>query len=128
MTLKWLRLETLLILHAECLAEHGGPDGVRDLGLLESALERPANRAHYGDGDLYDFAAEYAFGIVRNHPFVDGNKRTAFLSAATFLLINGQLLVASETEATLKTLALAASEIDQKDFADWLRANVEVVR
>ena len=125
MTLKWLRLETLLILHSECLAEHGGPDGVRDLGLLESAMERPANRAHYGDGDLYDYAAEYAFGIVRNHPFIDGNKRTGFLAAATFLLINGQLLVASEAEATLKVLALAASEIDQAAFADWLRQNVE---
>ncbi|MFN3212897.1 MAG: type II toxin-antitoxin system death-on-curing family toxin [Henriciella sp.] len=125
MTAKWLKLETLLILHSECLAEHGGPEGVRDLGLLESALERPVNRANYGDGDLFDFAAEYAFGIVRNHPFVDGNKRTGFLSAATFLLINGQMLVASEAEATLKVLALASGEIDQTDFAEWLREHVE---
>ena len=125
MTLKWLRIETLLILHSECLAEHGGPDGVRDLGLLESALERPKNRSHYGGGDIYDFAAEYAFGIVRNHPFVDGNKRTAFLAAATFLLINGDLLVASEAEATLQTLALAAGDIDQDAFAAWLRQNVQ---
>ncbi|MEL6862507.1 MAG: type II toxin-antitoxin system death-on-curing family toxin [Pseudomonadota bacterium] len=125
MTHKWLRLETLLILHSESLAEHGGPDGVRDMGLLESAIERPTNRAHYGDGDLYDFAAEYAFGIVRNHPFVDGNKRTGFLAAATFLLINGRLLIADEADATLKTLALAASEIDQHAFADWLRANTQ---
>lgn len=127
MTLKWLRIETLLILHSESLAEHGGPDGVRDRGLLESAMERPLNRAHYGDGDLFDFAAEYAYGIARNHPFVDGNKRTAFLSAATFLLINGHLLTASEADATLKMIALAAGEIDQNALADWLRQNVEPV-
>lgn len=125
MTISWLRQETIEILHEECLADHGGLEGIRDNTLLESALERPRNRHHYGDGDIFDFAAEYAFGIVRNPPFLDGNKRTGLLAAATFLVINGHMLIASETDATLKTLSLAAGEIDASAYAVWLRANTE---
>lgn len=127
MTPKWLRKETILILHAECLAEHGGLNGVRDVGLLESALERPINRNHYGEGDLFELAAEYAFGILRNHPFSDGNKRTGFLAATTFLIINGWHLNAHEADATLKTLALAAGDIGQSDYAERLRAESKPV-
>ncbi|MEO1322909.1 MAG: type II toxin-antitoxin system death-on-curing family toxin [Pseudomonadota bacterium] len=126
MTPQWVRSETILILHAECLAEHGGLNGVRDEGLLDSALQRPINRHEYAEGDLCDLAAEYAFGILRNHPFMDGNKRTGFLAAAVFLALNGLKLVASEADATLKTLALAAGEIEGEAYAAWLRENVEV--
>jgi death-on-curing protein len=126
MTPQWVRSEAILILHAECLAEHGGLNGVRDEGLLDSALQRPINRHEYGEGDLCDLAAEYAFGILRNHPFMDGNKRTGFLAAAVFLALNGLKLVASEADATLKTLALAAGEIEGEAYAAWLRENVEV--
>ena len=123
MSFKWLRIETINILHEECLAEHGGLEGVRDEGLLASALERPQNTHHYGSGDIYDYASDYAFGIVRNHPFLDGNKRTGFLAAATFLLLNSQLLIASEADATLKTLSLAAGDIGAVEYAAWLREN-----
>ena len=125
MSVRWLRKETIEILHDESLANHGGLSGLRDANLLESALERAPNRQHYGEADIFDLASEYAFGIVRNHPFLDGNKRTGFLAAATFLAINGHDLVASEADATLKTLALAAGEIDAATYADWLRAETK---
>ncbi len=119
---KWLRLESLLILHEEGLAEHGGLAGIRDEGLLESALEAPKNKAYYdATADLFTIAATYAHAIAKNHPFFDGNKRAAFLAANTFLLINGYQPTASEADATLKMLALAASEITADQFADWLR-------
>ena len=119
----WLRLEALLILHEEGLAEHGGLEGVRDQGLLESALEAPKNKAYYEEADVFVCAASYAFSIVKNHPFFDGNKRAAFLACATFLAINGHELTAPETDATLRMLALAASEMTEPAFADWLREN-----
>ena len=97
---------------------------MRDLGLLESALARPQNLHAYCEGDAAALAAAYAFGIIRNHPFVDGNKRTGFLAAALFLEANGYRFVASEAEAVMRTLALAASEIDEAEFAAWLRENV----
>jgi len=122
---KWVRLETLLILHGEGLAEHGGLAGVRDRGLLESAMEAAKNKAFYEDADVFACAAAYAHAIVKNHPFADGNKRAAFLACATFLAINGHMLVASEADATLKMLALAASEIDEAVFAAWLRESTE---
>ena len=127
MTPQWLRRETIEILHDESLAAHGGPSGIRSEDLLESALDRAKNRAHYGEGDIFALAGEYAFGIAGNHPFIDGNKRTAFLAAATFLAINGYDLIASEADATLKTLALARGDIDADGYADWLRENVEQV-
>ncbi len=120
---KWLRREAVMILHDESLAEHGGASGVRDAGLLESALARPENLFAYGEPDIFDLAGVYAAGIVKNHPFVDGNKRTGFLAAAVFLEINGFSLHAGEVEATLKTIGLAASEISDEESAVWLREN-----
>ena len=114
----------MLRAHDEALAAHGGAAGVRDMGLLESALARPQNLFAYGVGDAAALAAAYAFGIVRNHPFVDGNKRTAFMTAVFFLELNGYRFIASEVDATLSTLALAANEIGEAEFAAWLRDNV----
>lgn len=105
------------------MAAFGGADGVRDEGLLESALARPENLAAYGDPDVFDLAAAYAFGIVRNHAFVDGNKRTAFVTAALFLDLNGKSLAAPEPEATATMLAFASGEVSEAEFAAWLREN-----
>jgi len=127
MTPVWLLKEAIIILHDESLADHGGLPGFRDENLLDSALARPENLFHYGKPELVDLAAEYAFGIVRNHPFLDGNKRAGFLAAATFLLINGQMLRAGEADATNMTLALAASDIDAAAYAAWLKENFEPV-
>lgn len=124
---KWLRREAVLILHDESLADHGGASGVRDEGLFDSALARPENLIAYGQPDLFDLAAAYAFGIVRNHPFIDGNKRTGFLAAAVFLEINGWMLTADEIDATVQTLQLAAGELSEAAYADWLRRSCEPV-
>lgn len=113
-----------MAVHNEALAVHGGAAGVRDPALLESALARPRNRFAYGEADAAALAAAYAFGIVRDHPFVDGNKRTAFVIAALFLELNGFRFVAPEADAALQTLALAASEVGEEEFAAWLRENV----
>ena len=120
----WLLKGVVLAVHDMQLAEHGGPAGVRDDALLESALARPVNLHAYGDSDLCALAAAYAFGIVRNHPFVDGNKPTGFLAAYIFLKINGLELTAGEVEATSAVLGLASGDTDDKEFAAWLRANV----
>ena len=120
----WLELQAVQVLHDEQLAEHGGSPGVRDAGLLESALARPRNAWSYGQEDLVALAALYAAGIMRNHPFVDGNKRAGFLSAYAFLYVNGVEIVADEAEVVVQCLALAASEIDEAEFASWLRENV----
>lgn len=124
----WLRRQALTALHAEQLAEHGGAAGVRDRGLLESALTRPENLAAYGEPNVFDLAAAYAFGIVKNHPFVDGNKRTGFQAAATFLLLNGRTLIASDRSVVETVLGLAAGEVSEEDFALWLGANCEATR
>lgn len=121
---KWLGADAVLIMHEEQLAEHGGASGIRDFGLLESALARPRNAWSYGQGDLVALGALYAAGIMRNHPFVDGNKRTGFLAAYSFLYVNGLEIVASEAEVIVQCLALAADEIDFAEFAAWLRENV----
>lgn len=121
----WVERATVLIGHAESLAAHGGAGGLRDAGLLDSALARPLNlHAYDPDADAAALAAAYAFGIIRNHPFVDGNKRTAFLTAALFLEANGFRFVASEADVIVRTLALAANEIGEAEFAAWLRENV----
>jgi death on curing protein len=120
----WLDIEAVAILHDEQLVEHGGAAGVRDMGLLESALARPRNAWSYGQGDLVALAALYASGIMRNHPFVDGNKRAGFLAAYVFLDGNGLEIVADEGEVVVQCLALAASEIGEDEFAAWLRENV----
>jgi death on curing protein len=125
MTWRWLDKRALLLLHAESLAEHGGAAGIRDEGLLDSALARPLNLAAYEDPDYAALAAAYAFGIAKNHPFVDGNKRAAFLGAGLFLALNGYRLSASQLDATQAMLALAAGEIDEANFARWIRDHSE---
>ncbi|MBV8603465.1 MAG: type II toxin-antitoxin system death-on-curing family toxin [Pelomonas sp.] len=117
----WLEAAVLVAVHEEQLTEHGGPAGTRDVGLLESALARPQQRASYGDPDAAELAACYAFGIARNHPFVDGNKRTAFVASELFLMLNGHLLTASDAECVLATLELASGQWDEAAFAAWLR-------
>jgi death-on-curing protein len=118
---QWLLRETVLALQERLLAEFGGLGGVRDAGLLDSALARPQQLFAYGQPNLSDLAAAYAFGLVRNHPFLDGNKRIGFASAILFLELNGLRFSAPEAEATLKTLALAARELGEAGYAAWLR-------
>lgn len=121
---EWLSKAVNLAVHDEQLAEHGGGAGVRDDGLLESALTHPRNRLAYdAAADLAALAAAYAFGLARNHPFIDGNKRTAFVAAEVFLDLNGMTLTASDEDCVLTMLRLAAGEIEEDAFADWLRAN-----
>ena len=115
--------EFVLVLHDRLLAEHGGAPGLRDEALLDSALARPRQPLAYGDHDLCALAAAYAAGLVRNHPFVDGNKRIAFMTAYVFLARNGRRLLAPEAEATAMMMGLAAGEIDDAAFAAWLRTN-----
>ena len=117
----WVARELVYVLHERLLAEHGGAPGLRDEGLLASALARPRQIRAYGDPDLCALAAAYAYGLVQNHPFVDGNKRVAFMVAYVFLARNGRRLVAPEADATAMVMALAAGETDEKAFAAWLR-------
>ena len=119
----WLSRLLVLAIHEEQLAEHGGASGIRDEGLLDSALARPLNLLAYGDPDLAELAAAYGVGLAKNHAFVDGNKRVAFLAVGLFLALNGYRLVASQAGATLTMLAVASSEIDEAAFALWIRAN-----
>jgi death-on-curing protein len=122
---RWLAKVIVLKVHERQIEEHGGAHGVRDEGLLESALARPINAHAYGADDMAALAAAYAFGICRNHPFIDGNKRTAFVACELFLAANRHELVASDEECLAYMLALAAGEIDESEFAAWLRDNVE---
>ena len=117
----WLTREIILAIQSALLARFGGLEGVRDEGLLESALARPLQLLHYGKPDIFDLAASYAHGIVKNHPFLDGNKRAGFMAAYTFLGVNGFRLVAPEAEAVLQTLVLAAGELDADGYATWLK-------
>jgi death-on-curing protein len=119
----WLTVELVVAIHGEQLRLFGGPNGTRDLGMLESALDRPKNKWAYSERDLPTLAAAYAFGIARNHPFVDGNKRAAFLSLITFLGLNGIDFVVPEPEAAAAILALAAGEIAEDGLARWIRDN-----
>ena len=116
----WLTREAVLAVQGELLSRFGGLAGIRDEGLLDSALNRPLHLFHYGEPSLFDLAAAYAEGIVKNHPFLDGNKRAGFMAAYTFLGINGQQLEAPEEEAVLQTLALAADAIGATEFSAWL--------
>lgn len=116
----WLTKDVVLAIQGELLARFSGIEGLRDDSLLESALARPMRLLHYGNPGLFELAASYAHGIVKNHPFLDGNKRAGFLAAYTFLGINGFRLEAPEEEAVLVTIALAAGEIDADGFAAWL--------
>lgn len=121
----WLQSQVLIAVHHKVLAEHGGVDGVRDEHLLESALARPRQLNAYGDPDLFALAAAYAFGIARNHPFIDGNKRTAFMAAYIFLSRNGYDPRMPEGETVIIMNQLAAGEIAEGEFAAWLKRNCD---
>ncbi len=118
----WLVEGVVIAVHAEQIAEHGGSDGIRDRGLLSSALDRPRNLAGYGMPTVFDLAAAYALGIMQNHPFIDGNKRTGFLAAYVFLALNGWKLIAAEASAVEAALALASGRMSEAEFAGWLKA------
>ncbi|MBL6752256.1 MAG: type II toxin-antitoxin system death-on-curing family toxin [Nevskia sp.] len=122
----WLERQLVLAIHDRQLAEHGGSDGVRDNNLLESALARPQQLYAYGDPlpDIADLAASLAFGLARNHPFVDGNKRTAAVSCETFIELNGAQLAAEDTELYPRFLALAEGKLGVEEFAAWLRSRI----
>lgn len=122
-TPQWVLRETVLAIHEQLLAGFGGLAGVRDESLLDSALNRPQQSFHYAKPDLFGLAAAYAHGLVRNNPFLDGNKRIGFVAAVVFLEINGYKFEANEVDATVKTLALAARDLSEAKYAAWLRAN-----
>lgn len=119
----WIEEAVVRAVHEAQLAEHGGGAGVRDDGLLASALARPHDLMAYGDPDAADLAAACGFGIARNHPFIDGNKRTAFVCTELFLALNGRELTADDASCVATTLALAAGDLDEAAFAAWLRAH-----
>jgi death on curing protein len=121
MSWRWIDKLALLLLHADSLAEHGGASGLRDEVLLDSALARPLNLASCGEPTLESLAAAYGVGLAQNHPFVDGNKRAAFLAVGLFLALNAYRLHASQADATLSVLAVAAGTLDEAAFADWIR-------
>ena len=121
---EWLSLDIALAVHDRQLAEHGGPTGVRDKGMLESALARPLNQWTYGEDDLCALAAAYAYGIARNNPFTDGNQRTAWVFARLFLMLNGQTLSFTPRMAIEVVLALAAEELGEDELADWFRQHL----
>ena len=122
---RWIDRRALLLLHDESIAEHGGASGIRDEGLLDSALARPLNLVAYASPDCAELAASYGVGLAKNHPFVDGNKRAAFLAVGLFLALNGRRLVATQAEATMTMLAVAAGSLDEPNFAAWLRSHTE---
>jgi death-on-curing protein len=118
---EWIGPDLALAIHAEQVAEHGGAEGVRDQGLLESALARPRNAWGYGVTDLCTLAAALGHGIARNHPFVDGNKRTAFVAVETFLILNELSLGATDADCVVAMIDLAAGQMTEEEFAVWLR-------
>jgi death on curing protein len=120
----WLDAEVALAIHDRQLAEHGGGTGVRAPDMLESALGRPVNQWYYGEDDMCALAAAYAFGVARNHPFVDGNKRTAWVLARLFLALNGVTISFTPNDAITTVLALAAGELSEDELADWFRGHV----
>ncbi|MFO1261567.1 MAG: type II toxin-antitoxin system death-on-curing family toxin [Sphingomonadaceae bacterium] len=120
----WIEAELAIAIHDRQLAEHGGPVGLRDKAMFESALARPQNQWAYGTDDPCALAAAYAFGIARNHPFVDGNKRTAWVLARLFLMLNTMKLAFDPTEAVRTMMALAAGELSEEELADWFRTHI----
>jgi death on curing protein len=128
-SLIWIDKHQTLTMHAQQLAEHGGSEGIRDESLLESALARPRNLMAYSDETptLVRLAASYAFGLARNHPFVDGNKRTALVVALTFLLVNGVVVTAPKEDRYYAFYDLAAGKLSEDGLAQWLEANTEPV-
>jgi len=125
---RWIDRRALLLLHDESIAEHGGASGIRDQGLLDSALARPLNLVAYGSPDWAELAASYGVGLAKNHAFVDGNKRAAFLAVGLFLALNGRRLVATQAEATMTMLAVAAGSLDEPALATWLRSHTQARR
>jgi death on curing protein len=121
---RWIKESSVLAIHEEQIAEHGGLAGVRDLPLLQSALVRPQNLAAYGTPDVADLAASYAVGVARNHAFLDGNKRTAWVVAETFLLKNGYELIARDEEGVTAMLAVADGSMPEQEFAIWVRTYI----
>lgn len=120
----WLDPQVLLAVHEELLAEHGGALGTRDAGLFDSSLARPRQLAAYGRPDVADLAAAYGAGLARNHPFTDGNKRSAFVAVELFLALNGRELVASDADCVLAMIAVASGTLDDAAFAAWLRQHL----
>lgn len=125
---RWLSVTVIHAMHEELIAEHGGSSDVRDQGLLESALARAQNLLAYGQPSLAEMAASCAFGIARNHPFVDGNKRTALMAAYVFLGLNGQRLIAPEAEAVVMTQELASGACSEAEYAAWLGSHLEPIK
>lgn len=121
----WIDEAVLRAVHEEQLAEHGGASGTRDEGLFESALARPRNLVAYGKPDVAELAAAYGCGLAKNHPFIDGNKRTAFVAVELFLILNGFNLVAEDADCVLTMLAVAAGELDEPGFAAWIRSHIQ---
>jgi death-on-curing protein len=126
-TLLWITREVALAAHTKSLLDHGGAEGVRDEGMLESALSRPQNLAAHGEPSIYDLASALGYDLAKNHPFVDGNKRTALLCVYVFLGLNGHELDADEAEAAAITVDLAAGAVSEADFSLWLKANCRPV-
>jgi len=121
----WVSDEIVYAIHSEQLAEHGGLDGVRDASLVESALARPQHLAHYETPDIADLAASYGYGLAKNHPFYDGNKRTAFVIVELFLRLNGYQLIADDQDCILEMLRVANGELSEGDFAGWIRRSIQ---
>lgn len=121
---KWIPRSVVLAIHEEQIAEHGGTQGIRDIGLLESALARPQNLAAYSNPDVVTLASSYAFGLAKNHPFLDGNKRTSYVTAVVFLRLNGFDIDADEAARIQIWLDLAAGEMTEEQFTEWLRSHV----
>ncbi len=123
---RWVALPVVLAIHDRQVAEHGGASGIRDSGVIESALARPINLSAYGDPDAAELAAAYAFGLARNHGFVDGNKRTAWVTARVFLVDNNQSLVFDPFDAIRIMEEVAGGEISESELADWFRSRIEI--
>lgn len=121
----WLDAQVMLAVHEEQLAEHGGGSGVRDEGLFESAMQRPRHPADYGQPDVPALAAAYGYGLARNHPFVDGNKRAAFVAMELFLVLNGWELVADDAQCVITMLAVAAGHLSEEEFTQWVRQHAK---
>lgn len=121
----WVNSKVLHAVHDEQLAEHGGGTGVRDAGLFDSAVNRPQQLAHSGSPDAAELAASYGYGISRNHPFIDGNKRTAFVALEMFLILNGYELLADDADCVLTMLAVAAGDISEADLTAWVRSRIQ---
>ena len=123
--IRWVAKSVVLAIHEHQIAEHGGTQGIRDIGLLESALARPENLAAYGEPDVAALAASYAFGIARNHPFLDGNKRTSYVVTLVFLRLNGRDVEADEATRLQIWLSLAAGDLTEEQLTEWLRSHLE---